>query len=70
MSALKIIRAGVIGAGRIGKIHAENLATRILGAKVVAIADVNQAAAQELADKLGIPHVYSKYRKIMECSWI
>jgi len=66
MSALKIIRVGVIGAGRIGKIHAENLATRIPGVKVMAIADVNLAAAQELADKLGIPHVYSDYRKIMD----
>ena len=43
----KILRIGVIGAGRIGKIHAENLATRIPGAEVVAIADVNLAAAHE-----------------------
>ncbi len=33
------LRFGVIGAGRIGKIHAENLATRIPGVEVVAIAD-------------------------------
>jgi predicted homoserine dehydrogenase-like protein len=35
----KVIRFGVIGAGRIGKIHAENLALRIPGAAVTAIAD-------------------------------
>lgn len=46
---------GVIGAGRIGKIHAENLATRISGAKVAAIADVNLKAAQDLANGLQVP---------------
>ena len=55
MSSLRTIRVGVIGAGRIGKIHAENLATRIPGAKVTAVADVNLAAAQELAEKLNVP---------------
>lgn len=66
MSAQKVIKVGVIGAGRIGKIHAENLATRIPGVVVEAIADVNLSAAQELAEKLHIPHAYADYRKIME----
>ncbi len=66
MSESKVIKVGVIGAGRIGKIHAENLATRIPGVVVEAIADVNLAAAQELAEKLHIPHSYADYRKIME----
>lgn len=65
MSEKKVIKVGVIGAGRIGKIHAESLATRVPGAVVDAIADVNLAAAQELADKLHIPHVYADYREIM-----
>lgn len=65
MSDKKVIKVGVIGAGRIGKIHAETLATRVPGAVVEAIADVNVAAAQELAEKLHIPHVYSDYKKIM-----
>ena len=66
MSEQKVIKVGVIGAGRIGKIHAENLATRIPGVVVEAIADVNLVAAQELADKLHVPHAYSDYKKIME----
>ena len=65
MSEKKVIKVGVIGAGRIGKIHAESLATRVPGAIVEAIADVNLAAAQELADKLHIPRVYSDYKEIM-----
>ncbi len=66
MSDQKIIKVGVIGAGRIGKIHAENLATRVPGVVVAAIADVNIAAARELAAKLHVETVYSDYKKIME----
>jgi myo-inositol 2-dehydrogenase / D-chiro-inositol 1-dehydrogenase len=61
----KSLRIGVIGAGRIGKIHAENLATRIPGAEVVALADVNLAAARELADRLHIPAVHEDYHAIL-----
>jgi myo-inositol 2-dehydrogenase/D-chiro-inositol 1-dehydrogenase len=66
MCAQKTLRVGVIGAGRIGKIHAENLATRVPGAVVVAIADVNLEAAKELAEKLHVEQVYSDFKKIME----
>jgi len=66
MSTQKVIKAGVIGAGRIGKIHAENLATRIPGVMVTAIADLNLKAAQELAEKLHVEYTYSDYRKIIE----
>ena len=65
MDTNKTIRFGVIGAGRIGKIHAENLATRVPGASVAAIADVNQAAAQELAARLHVPAVYADYHAIL-----
>jgi myo-inositol 2-dehydrogenase / D-chiro-inositol 1-dehydrogenase len=66
MCAQKTLRVGVIGAGRIGKIHAENLATRVPGAVVVAIADVNLDAAKELAEKLHVEQVYSDFKKIIE----
>ena len=46
MTARQKIRFGVIGAGRIGKIHAENIATRIPGAEVVTIADVDLPSAK------------------------
>lgn len=66
MSNPKVIRVGVIGAGRIGKIHAENLATRIPGVEVVAIADPNVDAAKELAEKLHVPAYFEDYRKILD----
>ena len=53
------IRLGIIGAGRIGTVHANNLAQRVAGATVEAIADVNMEAARELADGLRVPRVMS-----------
>ncbi len=52
------INVAVIGAGRIGRVHAENLAYRIPNAKLVAIADVVVDAAEKLARDLQVPSVY------------
>ena len=59
------IRVGVIGAGRIGKLHARNLAYRVPGAKLVAIADVFVEAAQDVATELGLT-ACQDYRSILE----
>ncbi|MFZ4828545.1 MAG: inositol 2-dehydrogenase [Phototrophicaceae bacterium] len=49
MSNTKTINFGVIGAGAIGSIHARNIATRIAGANLVGVMDVNLEAAQQAA---------------------
>ena len=59
------LRLGVIGAGRIGKIHAENLATRIPAVEVAAIADIDLKAAQQLADRLHVPVATDDYHVIL-----
>lgn len=65
MTTTHTLRFGVIGAGRIGKIHAENLATRIRGVEVAAIADVNLAAAQELANRLHVSTATEDYHTLL-----
>ena len=62
----KKLRIGVIGAGRIGKLHANNLKNAVPGAEVAAISDVNFAAAKALAEKLSVSKVYEDYQKILE----
>ncbi len=52
--------------GRIGKLHAENLATRVPGVEVVAVADPNFVFATELCEKLNIKNAYEDYHKILE----
>lgn len=65
MTQTNHLQFGVIGAGRIGNIHAENLATRISGATVAAIADVNLNAAQDLADRLQVPAAEEDYQTLL-----
>ncbi|HLF81057.1 MAG TPA: inositol 2-dehydrogenase, partial [Anaerolineales bacterium] len=56
---------GVIGAGRIGKIHAANLASRISGARLGAVADVDLSAAQSLADQHHVTLVSRDHRDLL-----
>jgi myo-inositol 2-dehydrogenase / D-chiro-inositol 1-dehydrogenase len=65
MTQRNSLRFGVIGAGRIGKIHAENLATRIPGVEVAAIADVDLKAAQDLAVRLHVPVAVDDYHVLL-----
>ena len=60
------LRIGVIGAGRIGKLHSNNLATRVPNAELAAVSDVYEPAAKELAEKLGVQNYYNDYHKILE----
>jgi myo-inositol 2-dehydrogenase/D-chiro-inositol 1-dehydrogenase len=53
----KQLNVGIIGAGRIGKVHAETLAFRLPEVRTLAIADVNREAAQAVAARCGIPVV-------------
>ncbi len=60
------INVGLIGAGRIGRVHAENLASRIPGANLVAVSDVVMSAAVKVSKDLRVPAVYQDHRRIME----
>jgi myo-inositol 2-dehydrogenase/D-chiro-inositol 1-dehydrogenase len=60
------VNVGLIGAGRIGRVHAENLAYRIPQAQVVAVADTFQAAAQKCAADFHIPIIASDPQTIFE----
>jgi myo-inositol 2-dehydrogenase/D-chiro-inositol 1-dehydrogenase len=57
---------GVIGAGRIGRLHAEHLAYRIAGARLVAIADLRKEAAEECAASLGVSQAFQDHRRILD----
>ena len=47
------VRVGVVGAGRIGRLHAELLSREVPGATVVAVADALWASASALAGQIG-----------------
>ena len=60
------LNIGVIGAGRIGRLHAEHLAYRVPGVNLVAISDIIVSAAEQVAAKLQIPAAYQDHRRIMD----
>ncbi len=63
--SIKKLRVGIIGAGRIGRVHAETLAFRLPEAQTVAITDINRDAAQALAERCSIPSVVSSVDDIL-----
>jgi myo-inositol 2-dehydrogenase/D-chiro-inositol 1-dehydrogenase len=60
------INVGVIGTGRIGRLHAENLMYRIPEANLLAVSDIFVEAAQKVASELGVSDAYSDHRPILD----
>ena len=63
MSASRL-QIGIIGAGRIGKVHAETVAFSLPQASIASITDVNIESAVQLAERCGIPRVAESSQEI------
>lgn len=64
------INLGVIGTGRIGKVHIATLVQNVPQAEVIAVADVNLDSAKEVAGQFGIKSVYSNYLDVINHSGV
>jgi inositol 2-dehydrogenase len=53
MAVEERVRVGLVGLGRMGRFHAENLAGRIPQAKLVRMVDADEKVARENAERLG-----------------
>ncbi len=62
----KVTNVGLIGAGRIGRVHAETLAHRIPRAKLMAVADIFLEAAQKCAVDFQISSAYTNHQEILD----
>ncbi|MFC2153906.1 Gfo/Idh/MocA family protein [Candidatus Altiarchaeota archaeon] len=56
---------GVIGCGWAGNVHIENF-NRVQGTQVIAVADPDENAAKQLAEKFGIGKVYGGWKELVE----
>jgi myo-inositol 2-dehydrogenase / D-chiro-inositol 1-dehydrogenase len=61
-----LLNIAVIGAGRIGKIHAENIATRVPGARLAGVADIDVAAARALVSHVRTGSARAEYQSWLE----
>ena len=62
-----MVKLGIIGAGRIGKVHMESICTQVPNAKVKMVADPFMDAEKEAwAKKKGVEQVTKDYHEILE----
>jgi len=62
---MKLLNVGIIGAGRIGSLHAKSITYNVPSAKILGITDVNKEGIAELAEKLGIEKIYADYKEML-----
>lgn len=62
---MKKLKLGVIGTGRIGKVHIATLVQSVGQAEVVAVADIDLKSAKETTAKFGITSVFSNYMDVI-----
>ncbi|MBR1532051.1 MAG: inositol 2-dehydrogenase [Eubacterium sp.] len=62
---MKKLKVGIIGAGRIGQVHAKSITYHIPQAEIVAISDIYVDGAKKVAEELGIPNYYQDYHEIL-----
>ena len=62
----RAVNVGAIGVGRIGTVHAQDMAFRVPKSRLVAVADANADAAKKAAQECGIKDWYSDYRELLK----
>ena len=64
-SRVIVLKIGLIGAGRIGQLHARNVVQHVSSAQLISITDVYAESAQKCAEELGIPKVVGSHMAIL-----
>ncbi|MEO2046504.1 MAG: inositol 2-dehydrogenase [Pirellulales bacterium] len=57
---------GLIGAGRIGRVHAQHLSHRIARAKLLMVSDICEESAQQCAAQFDVEQTTTDYRRVLE----
>lgn len=59
------LRLGVIGLGRMGQLYARILAAQLSGARLYAVAEVDEQARSRVAAELDVPHTFADARDLI-----
>ncbi len=62
---MKTLRIGSVGLGRLGLRHAENIAAKMQNAQLTALCDLDEAKLNETADRLGVPHRFTRFEDMI-----
>ena len=60
------VKVGIAGLGRLGKLHANNLAFKIPDAELTAACSIVPAELEYAKEQLGVADVYADYREMLE----
>jgi myo-inositol 2-dehydrogenase/D-chiro-inositol 1-dehydrogenase len=63
---MKKVKVGIVGLGRLGRQHAENLAFRIPGCELTAVCSVIESEVEEVQKQWNIPYGYTSYEEMLE----
>ena len=59
------VKVGVVGLGRLGKVHAQNLRYKIPGAELTAACSIVPAELEYAKNELGVTDVYTDYKEML-----
>ncbi|MBR0253423.1 MAG: Gfo/Idh/MocA family oxidoreductase, partial [Synergistaceae bacterium] len=62
---MKKIKVGIVGLGRLGKVHARNIAYKIPNAELTAACSIVPEELDFAKSELGVTDVYSDYREML-----
>ncbi len=63
---MRKVKVGIAGLGRLGKVHARNLAFKIPNAELAAACSIVPAELEYAREELGVTDVYTDYREMLE----
>ena len=63
---MKTIKVGIAGLGRLGKVHANNIAFKIPNATLTAACSIVPAELEYAKNELGVTDLYTDYREMLE----
>ncbi len=62
---MKKLRVGIVGLGRLGKVHARNIAFKLPNAELTAACSIVPAELEYAKTELGVTDVYTDYREML-----
>lgn len=61
-----LVRMGVIGLGRMGRLYANLLSSQISGARLYAVAEVDEQARSRITSELALSRIFADFHKMLE----